>query len=174
MTTREPGARLLFTQGLVSSPRSTAFLARSPAPIITDGFEVLVQLVIAAITTAPSCSEMSLPSSTPETTGGASGSTPGVPRLGPVLADGHAGAALADPAGVGALRQLLPRRGNGGAHEAGRFTMKFRLSSTSGTRSCGRRGPARLGVMVERSSSSVVLKTGSGVASVRKRPCSLQ
>ena len=77
MTTREPGARLLFTQGWVSSPRSTAFLASSPAPIITDGFEVLVQLVIAAMTTAPSCREISLPSSVPDTTGGASGSTPG-------------------------------------------------------------------------------------------------
>ena len=53
MTTFEPGARLALTQGLVSSPCSTAFLARSPAATITDGFEVLVQLVIAAITTEP-------------------------------------------------------------------------------------------------------------------------
>ena len=75
MTTREPGARLLLTQGLVSSPRSTAFLARRPAPIMTDGLEVLVQLVIAAMTTAPSCRVMSQPSSTPFTTGGASGSS---------------------------------------------------------------------------------------------------
>ena len=36
-----------------SSPASTAFFASSPAPIITDGFDVLVQLVIAAITTDP-------------------------------------------------------------------------------------------------------------------------
>ena len=42
---------------------------------MTDGLEVLVQLVIAAITTAPSWRVMSLPSSTPETTGGASGSS---------------------------------------------------------------------------------------------------
>jgi hypothetical protein len=49
----EPGARLDFTHGLRWSPRSTAFLASSPAAIITDGFEVFVQLVIAAITTAP-------------------------------------------------------------------------------------------------------------------------
>src|SRR5580700_3715681 len=52
-TTFEPGARLVLTHGLLVSPRSTAFLARRPAPIITDGFEVLVQLVMAAITTAP-------------------------------------------------------------------------------------------------------------------------
>ena len=53
MTTFEPGARLVLTHGLRVRPRSTAFLASRPAPTITDGFEVLVQLVIAAITTAP-------------------------------------------------------------------------------------------------------------------------
>src|SRR5262245_1181001 len=52
VTTFEPGARLVFTHGARFSPRSTAFFATSPAPIITLGFEVLVQLVIAAITTA--------------------------------------------------------------------------------------------------------------------------
>ena len=36
-----------------SSPRSTAFFATRPAASITLGFDVLVQLVIAAITTAP-------------------------------------------------------------------------------------------------------------------------
>ena len=36
-----------------SSPFSTAFLAKSPAAIMTDGLEVLVQLVIAAITIDP-------------------------------------------------------------------------------------------------------------------------
>jgi hypothetical protein len=49
----EPGARLVFTHGRVASPRSTAFLARSPAATITDGLDVLVQLVIEAMTTAP-------------------------------------------------------------------------------------------------------------------------
>ena len=53
MTTVEPGASEVFTQGWRRSPRSTAFLATSPAPSITEGFEVLVQLVIAAITTWP-------------------------------------------------------------------------------------------------------------------------
>ena len=53
MTTFDPGARLVFTHGLRMRPRSTAFFASRPAPIITLGFEVLVQLVIAAITTAP-------------------------------------------------------------------------------------------------------------------------
>ena len=53
MTTREPGARLDFTQGLRSRPRSTAFFARRPAATITCGFDVFVQDVIAAITTQP-------------------------------------------------------------------------------------------------------------------------
>src|ERR1051325_2984908 len=53
MTTFEPGARLVFTQGFEVSPRSTAFFASRPAATITEGFEVLVQLVIAAITTHP-------------------------------------------------------------------------------------------------------------------------
>ena len=50
---RLPGARLVFTHGGVRRPRSTAFLASRPPPTITDGFEVLVQLVIAAIATEP-------------------------------------------------------------------------------------------------------------------------
>jgi hypothetical protein len=36
------------------SPRSTAFFASRPAPSISEGFDVFVQLVIAAITTEPS------------------------------------------------------------------------------------------------------------------------
>ena len=43
-------------------PRSTAFLASSPAPTITDGFEVLVQLVMAAIATEPLASGKRSPS----------------------------------------------------------------------------------------------------------------
>ena len=53
MTTSEPGARLGFTHGFVFSPRRVALRARRPAPIITLGFEVFVQLVIAATTTEP-------------------------------------------------------------------------------------------------------------------------
>ncbi len=53
MTTFEPGARLVFTHGFDLSPFATAFFASNPAPIITEGFEVFVQLVMAAITTAP-------------------------------------------------------------------------------------------------------------------------
>src|ERR1700730_8684318 len=54
MTTFEPGARLVLTQGLEVRPRSTAFFATRPAATSTDGFDVLVQLVMAAMTTLPS------------------------------------------------------------------------------------------------------------------------
>jgi hypothetical protein len=65
VTTFEPGARLDFTHGLRASPRSTAFFARRPAATMTDGFEVFVQLVIAAMTTEPcSRSKDSPPSET--------------------------------------------------------------------------------------------------------------
>src|SRR5919202_628281 len=63
MTTLEPGAREVLTQGLASSPRSTAFLASRPAASMTDGLEVLVQLVIAAITTSPWSRSKPVPSS---------------------------------------------------------------------------------------------------------------
>ena len=53
MTTFDPGASVVFTHGLRVRPFSTAFLASRPAPIITEGFEVLVHEVIAAIATAP-------------------------------------------------------------------------------------------------------------------------
>src|SRR4051794_16233666 len=62
MTTLEPGASEVFTHGLRERPFSTAFLASRAAPIMTDGFEVLVQEVIAAITTAPWSSSNSAPS----------------------------------------------------------------------------------------------------------------
>src|ERR687890_2801786 len=63
MTTLDPGASVVFTHGLLVSPRSTAFLASSAAPIITCGFEVLVQDVIAAMTTWPWSISVSVPSS---------------------------------------------------------------------------------------------------------------
>ncbi len=69
MTTLEPGASVVFTQGLRFSPFSTAFLATSAAPTITCGLEVLVQEVIAAITTAPWSSSNSVPSSRVTRTG---------------------------------------------------------------------------------------------------------
>src|SRR5215207_8783358 len=63
VTTLDPGARLVFTCGSTFRPFSTAFLASSPAPIMTDGFEVFVQLVIAAMTAEPCVMYTSSPSS---------------------------------------------------------------------------------------------------------------
>lgn len=53
MTTLDPGARVVLTQGLTRRPFSTAFFASRAAPSMTEGLEVLVQEVIEAITTAP-------------------------------------------------------------------------------------------------------------------------
>ena len=50
-----------MTHGLRARPRSTAFFASSPAATMTDGFEVFVQLVIAAMTTEP-CSRSNVSS----------------------------------------------------------------------------------------------------------------
>src|SRR6476620_3189538 len=52
-TTCEPGASEVFTQGLDFSPFATAFRARRPAAISTEGLEVLVQEVMAAMATSP-------------------------------------------------------------------------------------------------------------------------
>src|SRR4051794_28608324 len=67
MTTLDPGARVVFTQGLRVRPRSTAFFATSAAAIITEGLDVFVHEVIAAITTAPWSSTTDVPS--PSVTG---------------------------------------------------------------------------------------------------------
>ncbi|EAL60204.1 hypothetical protein WwSim0041 [Wolbachia endosymbiont of Drosophila simulans] len=56
VTTCDPGAREVLTQGFDFNPSLIALRATRPAAIITLGFEVLVQLVIAAITTLPSWS----------------------------------------------------------------------------------------------------------------------
>ena len=53
MTTLEPGASVVLTQGLRFRPFSTAFLASSAAPTMTYGLEVFVQEVMAAMTTRP-------------------------------------------------------------------------------------------------------------------------
>src|SRR6201995_6206317 len=52
-TTWLPGASDVFTHGLAFNPFAAALRAKSPAAIRTLGLEVLVQEVIAAITTSP-------------------------------------------------------------------------------------------------------------------------
>ena len=69
MTTLEPGASVVFTHGLRSSPASTAFLATRAAPIMTDGLDVFVHDVIAAITTDPWSTDVVVPSSSVTSTG---------------------------------------------------------------------------------------------------------
>src|SRR3546814_14935465 len=53
VTTCDPGASDDLTQGLRVRPSARAFRATRPAAISTDGLEVLVQLVIAVMTTSP-------------------------------------------------------------------------------------------------------------------------
>src|SRR5260370_5555169 len=54
VTTFDPGARLVLTHGRLDTPRSTAFFASTPAPIIPLGLDGLQQLVLAPLSTAPS------------------------------------------------------------------------------------------------------------------------
>ena len=63
----EPGAVDDLTQGLRVNPRRLALRATRPAATMLRGFEVLVQLVIAAMITAPSGMEPSSGSSTSRT-----------------------------------------------------------------------------------------------------------
>src|ERR1700742_3801575 len=53
VTTWDPGASDVFTQGFGFNPRACALRATSPAATSTEGLDVLVQDVIAAITTSP-------------------------------------------------------------------------------------------------------------------------
>ena len=60
MTTREPGASDVFTHGFWRMPELHRLAGeRALQPTSTKGFEVFVQLVIAAITTLPSLSSTS-------------------------------------------------------------------------------------------------------------------
>ena len=53
MTTPLPGLRLVLMYGATLNPRLTALRANSPAPNMTEGLDVFVQLVMADITTEP-------------------------------------------------------------------------------------------------------------------------
>src|ERR1051325_5872899 len=103
MTTLEPGASEVFTHGLRLRPRSTALRATRPAASMTDGFDVFVQEVMAAIVTEPWSSVTSSPD--------------------------------ARWTGVGAEVALAARKASA----------SIDFARSSGTRSCGRDGPAREG-----------------------------
>src|SRR5579862_692478 len=63
MTTLDPGASVVLTHGLRDRPALTALRASSAAPTMTNGFEVFVHEVIAAITTEPWSTLVWVPSS---------------------------------------------------------------------------------------------------------------
>src|SRR3954469_9403574 len=131
VTTFEPGARLVFTHGFRVSPRSNAFFATRPAPIMTLGFDVFVQLVMAAITTAP-CSSTCVE-------GGAVRTADPPPVVADTCDDPAASAPFFDE---DAIIEVRP-------------AWNPLLACFKDTRSCGRFGPARQGSTVERSSSTV-------------------
>ena len=99
---------------------------------MTEGFEVLVQLVMAAITTSPwprSCL------------------APATARRRPPS-------------------RALPKLPTSSAAKAS-------AAPESGTRSCGRLGPARLGSTLRMSSSRLALNHGSGLRALRHSPWAL-
>ena len=61
VTTLDPGANEVFTHLGTVSPRSTARWATRPAATMTDGFEVFVHDVMAAMSTEPERSESVVP-----------------------------------------------------------------------------------------------------------------
>src|SRR5687768_8723314 len=128
VTTREPGARLVLTYGLTFKPFSRAFLASNPAPTITDGFDVLVQDVIAAMTTAPCFIFISLPLARP--------------------ADATVDELKVDSAFTASGLSSKPRSFTG----AVRALLKVSFNADIATRSWGRLGPAKEGTTEARSS----------------------
>src|SRR5690606_27222260 len=130
------GAKLVLTHGLTVRPFSTAFFAKRPAPSITLGFEVFVQLVMAAITTAPWPRSNSPRSSDTGTLlviafCAFSSSVLGAASASPM----YALAACSSPSTFDASAPTRVRR-------------QLRLASVSATRSCGRLGPAIDGTTV--------------------------
>src|SRR5262245_40709821 len=108
---------------------------------MTEGLLVLVQLVMAAITTAPWVISLDRP------------------LFLTVAFLVSAAASRPKPRSVtGALSALC----------------HVSFIAASGTRSCGRFGPASDGSTVDKSSETFFVKIGAGVASVRNQPCSLQ
>ena len=162
VTTREPGASDVFTHGFVSSPASTAFFASRPAATITDGFEVFVQLVIAAMTTEPW-------RTTPWSSGTGSGRR-------------TASTVRSVDARRPAVAVCRPRRGSRDTcsardrARAGRGTPR----RTRPTRRRARRGPAaasvprREGTTDDRSSSSDLAERRLGVAVAAEQPLLLR
>ena len=168
MTTVEPGASEVFTHGLRVRPLASAFRASSPAATITYGFEVLVQEVIAAITTRP-WSRSKVSSS--RVTAIASPVRPldrRHRRAGDRRARLAALVVVVLGRRVGGREGLVERLVVARAELLGGVVVELRqrleegrLGVVSETRSCGRFGPAIDGTTSPRSSSSVSVKIGS-------------
>src|ERR1700733_2337631 len=140
MTTLEPGASVVFPHGLRSSPASTAFLATRAAPIMTDGLDVFVHDVIAAITTDPWSTDVVVPSSSVTSTGADARTL--------AFAGCSAGSRVTTPffSGVngsdaGNVSAISSSRLSSWTY-APRACRNESLASVSATRSCGRFGPA--------------------------------
>ena len=155
------------------SPRATAFRASRPAPTMTVGFDVFVHEVIAAIATDPV--RIVAAPSTSSAIAGRPPSTATRPRrrVGrPVGSPRHAGT-NAGGSSPGTTRPTRPPRavagtrtsppGRRGPRAPGRSSGSC-PQAASGTRSCGRRGPATDGSTVARSSSSSSSKSGPAPA----------
>ena len=116
---------------------------------MTDGLEVFVQEVMAAITTEPSRTFTAVRSATasPPPSSWCSPPSPSI---------------------------LARSWVAGGSAPSWKASVKLSQMRASGTRSCGRLGPATLGSTVARSSSSSSLNTGGSDPSTRNMPCDLQ
>ena len=149
--------------GLASSSRfSTAFFASRPAATITDGFDVFVQLVIAAITTEP-CVQEVLSFFERRTVRRSSA------RRRVLDADSGAAAFAFESADLlGRVRSARPAEQNRRAL----FERLLRVRQQNPVLRALRPGEA--GLDRARSSSSVSVYCASGVSAVWNRPCSLQ
>ena len=167
VTMREPGASEVLMCGLTLRPASTAFFASRPAASSTLGFEVLVQEVMAAISTSPlptvmspcagiagsaSCSaaaRVGLLAAISSTERGAPGGAEGVcgifaPSPSPLRASAARTRWRVSSCAAGWLKPFSV----GGLEKS---EVNCFLTLPSSIRSCGRFGPARLGVTVPRS-----------------------
>ncbi|MNV69497.1 hypothetical protein D3C71_1624100 [compost metagenome] len=162
---REPGASDVLMCGCTLSPASTAFLASRPAANSTLGLLVLVQLVMAAISTSPLPTVGSAPldGMTAAASAWAVASAGLLPSISARERGAPAGAGLS--LGATSCTNSCPRWiwWRVCSSSAGRLnpfsalvllnrSANWLLTLPSSMRSCGRLGPARLGVTLPRSS----------------------
>ncbi|MNV63796.1 hypothetical protein D3C71_1564040 [compost metagenome] len=162
---REPGASEVLMCGLTLSPASTAFLAKRPAASSTLGLLVLVQLVMAAISTSPlptvtSPVRLACCAGTSACAAASVGLFCSISTMNRGAPDG-AGTSAGAPTSTGvSLARTWWRVCSSSAGRLKPFCALGLLNRSanwlqtlpSSMRSCGRLGPARLGVTLPRSS----------------------